>query len=168
MQITTTTKYSARSGAAAIAYVGAIVLANYTISIFGPVVSPINAFLLIGLDLSLRDSLHEKLGIGFVSLLTIIAGVVSYVLNPAAGMIAIASAVSFMLANLFDGATYHKLIKKPFMVKSNSSNAVGAGVDSIAFPTIAFGSLMPEIILMQFIAKLSGGFVWSLIINKVK
>lgn len=154
--------------APAICYIAAIVVANYTISIFGPVVSPLNAFLLIGLDLSLRDKLHERLGFVRMSLLTITAGVISYALNPAAGMIAVASAMSFILANLADGATYQKLIKRKFLVKSNGSNTAGAAVDSISFPTIAFGVLMPEIILMQFVAKLSGGFLWSLTLNKEK
>ena len=43
-------------------YLGAIVLANFMILWFGPAVSVINAFLLIGLDLSLRDRLHDAWG----------------------------------------------------------------------------------------------------------
>ena len=44
---------------AIIIYLAAIVSANLLILEFGPSVSIINAFLLIGLDLSLRDYLHE-------------------------------------------------------------------------------------------------------------
>ena len=43
-------------------YLGAIVLANFMILWFGPAVSVVNAFLLIGLDLSLRDRLHDAWG----------------------------------------------------------------------------------------------------------
>jgi hypothetical protein len=35
------------------------------------------------------------------------------------------------------------------------------------FPTIAFGVLMPEIIALQFAAKVVGGVVWSFIIKKL-
>ena len=42
----------------------------------------------------------------------------------------------------------------------------GAAVDSLLFPTIAFGVLMPEIIALQFIAKVSGGAVWSFLLQK--
>ena len=40
-------------------YLGAIILANLTLLWFGPSAAIVNAFLLIGLDLSLRDRLHE-------------------------------------------------------------------------------------------------------------
>ena len=39
-------------------------------------------------------------------------------------------------------------------------------VDSILFPTIAFGSFLPLIVLGQFAAKVGGGFVWSLLLNR--
>jgi len=38
----------------------AIIAANLSVAYFGPVSTPINAFLLIGLDLSLRDHIHDK------------------------------------------------------------------------------------------------------------
>ena len=46
---------------AIIAYAAAMVLANLSVAVLGPWVSPINAFLLIGLDLALRDLLHVRL-----------------------------------------------------------------------------------------------------------
>lgn len=42
-------------------YAAAMTVANLTIAHFGPWVSPINAFVLIGLDLTLRDWLHMRL-----------------------------------------------------------------------------------------------------------
>lgn len=140
---------------------GAIVAANYSVALFGPSVSPINAFLLIGLDLSLRDKIHDKYGFGFAAILTVIAAAVSYWLNPAAGMIAVASAISFLIANLADGSIYQALTNRTPLIKMNGSNTAGALVDSIVFPTIAFGSIMPEIMLLQFIAKVVGGALWS-------
>jgi hypothetical protein len=42
----------------------------------------------------------------------------------------------------------------------------GAAVDSVLFPTIAFGVLMPEIVILQFAAKVIGGGFWSYIFKK--
>jgi uncharacterized PurR-regulated membrane protein YhhQ (DUF165 family) len=53
------------------------------------------------------------------------------------------------------------------MKRSNISNVAGAAVDSLVFPTIAFGVLMPHIVAMQFFAKIAGGFIWSLLINRM-
>ncbi len=98
--------------------------------------------------------------------LILVASVVSYLLNPATGMIAIASFVAFALSMLADSLAYHYLADKSWFVRSNGSNLVGAGVDSITFPTIAFGSLMPEIVALQFVSKVAGGVLWSYVIGK--
>ena len=89
----------------------------------------------------------------------------TYALNPAAGMIAIASALSFMLAALADWAVFTKITGSWFK-RANVSNVAGAAVDSIAFPTIAFGVLMPEIIATQFVAKLAGGAMWTALMTR--
>jgi drug/metabolite transporter (DMT)-like permease len=53
-----------------------------------------------------------------------------------------------------------------WFIKSNGSNVSGALVDSLVFPTIAFGGLMIEIVAMQFLAKVIGGFIWTVLIKK--
>jgi len=146
-------------------YIAALVTANLLVAWLGPWFSPINAFVLIGLDLSLRDKLHEqwendKLVLKMGGLIAVASGV-SYLLNPAAGAIALASFVAFALAMSADTIAYHFLRDKPWMIRSNGSNVAGAGVDSITFPTIAFGGLMPEIVALQFISKICGGAIWS-------
>ena len=83
---------------ALIAYAVAMVAANLLVATFGPAISPINAFLLIGLDLTLRDWLHVRLKTWQMGGLILGTGVLTYLLNPAAGMIAVASAVSFLVA----------------------------------------------------------------------
>lgn len=153
-----------------ILYLAAIVIANYTIAMFGPVVSPFNAFLLIGLDLVCRDRLHDawqrrNLPAKMLSLI-VAGGVLSYLLNPAAGQIAIASSVSFVLTSIADGTGYQLLRHRGWLTRSNVSNIFGAAVDSLVFPTLAFGVLMPEIVLMQFVAKVAGGAVWSLLLRR--
>ena len=154
-----------------IIYIAALVVANLLVAWLGPWFSPINAFVLIGLDLSLRDKLHEhwqnnRLLLKMAALI-VAASVMSYLLNPAAGAIALASLVAFAFAMTADTIAYHFLRKKSWMIRSNGSNVAGAAVDSITFPTIAFGGLMPEIVALQFIAKLFGGGIWSFLLTKI-
>lgn len=151
---------------AAVIYVLAICAANYLVFLFGPWWSIVNSFALIGLDFILRDVLHERIGFAKVTCLAVISGVISYSINPAGGMIAVASSVSFVLASIGDGSVYQLLIRKSWPVKSNASNITASAIDSVTFPLLAFGALMPGIIAGQFIAKVAGGFIWSLILRK--
>jgi len=150
---------------ALIAYAVAMVAANLLVATFGPAISPINAFLLIGLDLTLRDWLHVRLKTWQMGGLILGTGALTYFLNPAAGMIAVASAVSFLVAALVDWAVFVKTTGS-WIKRANVSNTAGAAVDSLLFPTIAFGALMPEIVALQFVAKVSGGAVWSYVLEK--
>lgn len=160
---------------ACLIYVAAIVVANLTVAFYGPWVSPINSFLLIGLDLSLRDRLHDSWGgrnlWPRMFALIAAAGLVSYALNPAAGRIAVASCVAFIVAGLVDAAVYHRMRKSArwggYMARVNGSNAAGALADSILFPTLAFGVLMPAVVAAQFLAKLGGGYVWALMLRRL-
>jgi uncharacterized PurR-regulated membrane protein YhhQ (DUF165 family) len=86
-------------------------------------------------------------------------------LNPASGQIAIASVVAFTLSMVVDSFVYQKLKDKPWEKRVTGSNLAGAAVDSLAFPTIAFGGLMPEIVAMQFASKVVGGFIWTKLIK---
>ncbi len=155
---------------AVLIYIAAIVAANLSVAQFGPVVTPINAFLLIGLDLALRDVLHERwkhsgLWLKMFALIAV-AGAISYSLNPASGKIALASLVAFCAAGLVDTLLYHMLRNKSYLQRSNGSNAGGAFVDSLIFPFIAFGGFMPHIVAMQFVAKVAGGALFAWIINR--
>ena len=150
----------------------AIIGANLSVAYFGPISTPFNAFILIGLDLSLRDHIHEKWhgkSLGLKMLGLICAGaIITYLLNRGAGMICVASVVAFGAALMVDTIIYHVLYKKSRMVKMNGSNLGSSAIDSILFPTIAFGVFMPWIVLGQFLAKIGGGFVWSLLLNRCK
>lgn len=149
------------------AYAAAMLGANLLVAAYGPAISPVNAFFLIGLDLALRDWLHVRLRPWQMLALIVGTGALTYGLNPAAGMIAIASAVSFTAAATVDWATFAKL-RGSWMVRANGSNVAGAAVDSLLFPTLAFSALMPHIVLMQFVAKVAGGAVWALLFDRLR
>lgn len=151
---------------AIISYAIAMTLANLSVAAFGPAVSPINAFFLIGFDLAMRDWLHVRLKQTHMLFLIVGTGVFTYALNPAAGIIAIASASAFTLAALIDFVVFSK-VSGSWLKRSNTSNVAAAAVDSIVFPTIAFGALMPHIVLMQFVAKVAGGAIWAWVISRL-
>lgn len=153
-------------------YLTSIILANLIVSMLGPSSVIWVAFLFIGLDLTSRDYLHEAWhneGLWWkMAVLVGTGSLFTYLLNTSAGPVAIASFVAFALAGIADTVTYHLLKDRARMVKINGSNVVSALVDSVVFPTMAFGAFMPLIILGQFAAKVGGGFVWSLILNRRK
>lgn len=157
---------------AVVIYIGAVALANVLVSAFGPAWSVVNAFALIGLDLSLRDYLHDgfrgrravKLGAMIVA-----GGALAYAVDPSSGRIAVASSVAFILAASADSIAYHFLRRREWIARANGSNVIGAGVDSFLFPALAFGlPLLWPIVLGQFVAKIAGGAVWSLVIERVR
>ena len=147
-------------------YAAAVVAANLTIAAFGPWVSPINAFVLIGLDLTLRDWLHVRVRPWQMLAVIAASGLISWLLNPAAGQIAVASAISFTLAALVDWLVF-ACGKGSWMQRAMRSNIAGAAVDSLAFPTLAFGVLMPSIVLLQFAAKVAGGALWAVALRRL-
>ena len=152
-------------------YLSAIVAANLSVAHFGPVSTPYNAFLFIGLNLATRDRLHDLWGkhVARNMLLLIAAGAaISYALNAGAGRIALASVAAFALSEALDAAIYHLRRHRPYLVRSNTSNLFGAAVDSVVFPVLAFGGFPWVIILGQFTAKLLGGLFWSLVFSRAR
>lgn len=154
-----------------ILYLVAIVLANLTVAAFGPSMVIVNAFLFIGLDLTARDHLHDawrgnKL-LPKMTALIATGSILSWLLNRDAGQIALASFVAFAAAATVDAIVYHLLGKYPRWLRINGSNVPSALVDSLIFPTLAFGAFLPLIVLGQFIAKVLGGFAWSLVFRWV-
>ena len=151
-------------------YLTAIVAANLLVAQFGPAVAVLNAFLFIGLDITARDSLHESWRGRWLwpKMLALIAAgsFLSYWLNRDAGPIALASFVAFASAGLADTLVYMALGERSRMVKINGSNVVSSAVDSVIFPLLAFGwPPLVWVMLGQFVAKVAGGWVWSLVLN---
>jgi uncharacterized PurR-regulated membrane protein YhhQ (DUF165 family) len=155
-------------------YAGAMTVANLSIAHFGPWVSPINAFLLIGLDLALRDWLHVRLKTWQMMALILASGALTYALNNSAQHIVIASAAAFTLAALVDWQTFAKM-RGTWLRRSLGSNAVGAVVDTAVFSGLAFVLLSPspkpmevvaQIAALQLCAKLAGGTLWAWVLSK--
>jgi uncharacterized PurR-regulated membrane protein YhhQ (DUF165 family) len=152
-------------------YIATLVVANMVVAYFGPASTPVVAFVLIGLDLTLRDRLHDQwqgrqLWPRMLALIAT-AGILSYLCNPTSGPIAIASVVAFGLAALADAIAYHLLAGRSWSVRANGSNVVGAAVDSLVFPVMAFGAALPSIVFAQWVAKVVGGMVWALVIARI-
>lgn len=154
-----------------ILYLVAIVLANLTVAAFGPSMVIVNAFLFIGLDLTARDNLHDAWKgnrlVLKMSALIAAGSVLSWALNRDAAQIAMASFVAFALAAIVDAVVYHLLGNYPRWMRINGSNIPSALVDSLVFPTLAFGAFLWPIVLGQFIAKVLGGFAWSMVFRWV-
>lgn len=149
-------------------YLAAIVAANLAVATYGPSAAPYAAFAFIGLDLTARDRLHEAWhgrGLWYKMAALIAAGsILSYALNAGAGQIALASFIAFMLANVADTLIYSALHSARPAIRVNVSNIGSALVDSLAFPTLAFGVFLPWLILIQFALKVAGGLVWYLVL----
>jgi hypothetical protein len=150
-------------------YLLAIVLANLSVAAFGPRFAILNAFLFIGLDLTARDRLHDawkgRQLLPRMTALIAAGSILSWLLNRDAGPVALASFVAFAAAAAVDTLVYHWLGGYPRWLRINGSNIPSAAVDSLVFPTLAFGAFLWPIVLGQFAAKTLGGFVWSLLLR---
>lgn len=148
-------------------YLSAAVLANLSVLVYGPSVVILNAFLLIGYDLVVRDYLHDRWKDRFLwarmGLLIATGSFLSFLINSDAKNIAFASFTAFCLSGLTDTITYQLLRKHSKMVRVNGSNLFSSLVDSLVFPFLAFGAFLPYVTLGQWFAKLLGGFVWSVL-----
>lgn len=153
-----------------IMYLVAIVLANLTVASFGPNMVIVNAFLFIGLDLTARDKLHDSWRGNHLFLkmtgLIAVGSILSLAINRDAGQIALASFVAFAVAAIVDTVIYHLLGRYPRWLRINGSNIPSALVDSLVFPTLAFGSFILPIVVVQFLAKVLGGLFWSWILTR--
>jgi uncharacterized PurR-regulated membrane protein YhhQ (DUF165 family) len=149
---------------AIVIYAGAMTLANLSIAEFGRAVIPLNAFLLIGLDLALRDWLHVRLKVWQMGALIACSGALTYLLNPAAVHIAVASALAFTAAAAVDWAVFARM-SGPWLRRANGSNLAGAAVDSLVFPALA-GFFDPLTVLGMFAAKVAGGAMWAWLLSR--
>ena len=153
-------------------YVISVAAANISIAMFGPGAAPVNAFLLIGLNLTTRDILHDKWsgrGLYFkMAAMMVAAGALAYAVDGGTARISLASLSAILLSGASDTATYQRFIRSRYIVRVNASNAVSGAVDSVAFFLIAFGSLHTATVISMWAAKLAGGAIWSLALSRAR
>lgn len=146
-------------------YVSLFILANLLVGIFGPWITPINALVIIGADMVIRDRIQYENGFSWAIFCCLLAGIITFLINPETQMIAVASFVSILLAGI-SSALVFKLKNGNFYSKSYPANVICAAIDSLVFPYVAFGSIMFDISLMQFIAKVVGATLVLYIMRK--
>ena len=153
-------------------YLASLIAANLILTRLGPDYAPLVSFIFIGLDLTLRDVLHEKWHnrnlFRNMTVLIFAGSVLSALLNSASSQIALASFIAFLAAGIVDTLVYNKFFDRNFITKINVSNIAASVVDSFLFITIAFGGFMPLIIGGQIIAKISGGFMWGVLLDYIR
>jgi uncharacterized PurR-regulated membrane protein YhhQ (DUF165 family) len=119
----------------------------------------------------IRDQLHDRWDNGRVwkmGALILTGALLAYLVTPSAGRIGIASAVAFGAAETIDAAVYQLVHRWRWLERSNTSNFAGAIVDSVVFPTIAFGGFLLSVTVGQFTAKVAGALLFTLLIAKVR
>jgi hypothetical protein len=159
-------------------YLIAIVAANLLVAAFGPPVVVLNALVLVALDLTARDSLHDAWRgplLGWKMAALIAAGsLLSYLLNVRAGPVALASFLAFAASGAADALVYHGLRERVRLVRVNGSNVVSGLVDSVIFLSLLAAlsglpwAVVPVLVLGQWAAKIVGGFAWSIVLGCVR
>lgn len=147
-------------------YVSLFVAANLLVATFGPAITPLNALFLISADIVIRDRLQYKYGFSTSVMCCVIAGGITIALQHDSGMIAVASMVSVILSGIASAISF-RFKSGSFYSKSVPASVVAAAVDSIAFPLIAFGSVMPLITVAQFSAKTLGAMAILYTMRKI-
>lgn len=148
--------------AAAAAFIGSIVAANYVTTEYGFVgvglgLTATAGTFLAGLALGLRDILHDTLGRRGVLVVIAIGAVVSYAVSDP--RIATASAVALALSEVADMAVYGPLRKRAWAAAVALSNTVGAFVDTVVFLWLA-GFFMWGAVPGQLVGKV----VWATLV----
>ena len=150
-------------------YLGAIVLANVTFGVWGMAVEPWNSMMLIGLDLTSRDRLHEAWGrrglvwkMGALILAGSAISALFGIVLEGVVRVAIASAAAFATTAIVDAVLFGILRRR--WLRVNGSNAVSALVDSAVFPTVAFGVVDWELVAYFAAVKFVGGAFWWLVL----
>jgi queuosine precursor transporter len=160
------------------AYILANTIANLALLAVAPawrgVATIAIAAVLIGLDITARDRLHDiwhgdarRLGA-----LIFCGAVLSALINLAALPIAIASCAAFALSGTADTIVYAALVRRSWYARVNGSNIVSAMVDSAAFLGIAAAlgvlswSVVPFALAGQALAKIVGGAAWAALLRR--
>jgi queuosine precursor transporter len=128
---------------AVVCYIGTVFAANWAIERFGIVsvgfglTAPAGVYF-AGLAFTLRDITHDTLGRIWVLVAILVGALLSAFVSTD---FAFASAVAFLLSELFDFAVYAPLRERNWLGAVALSNVAGLIVDSAVFLWLAFSSL---------------------------
>jgi len=138
------------------AFIACVVLANWLTATFGLI--PVGLGLMAtagtyaaGLTFVFRDWIHEAGG-RWVAVGAIVAGAVLswFVASPA---LAVASGVTFLVAEMADFGVYTPLRRRGIIVAAIASNVVGFTLDTFLFLYLAGFPITPDVVGGQLLAK---------------
>ncbi|MGB3654879.1 MAG: VUT family protein [Rivularia sp. (in: cyanobacteria)] len=141
----------------AIIYIIAVLVANYTATLFIPL--PIFGkvavgTLVFGVTFDQRDRLHHYRGRKAVyitvAITAFLAVLESYFLK-VPGRIILASLIAIVIAEAADTEIYQNAIRRPWLERVIRSNAVSIPLDTIIFNCIAFAGVFSQIELISII-----------------
>ncbi len=160
----------------AIAYIAAVLIANYTAVWFIPL--PVFGLvsvgtLIFGATFTARDYVH-RLGRRYVYAMIAIAAIGSVGLSlsgPVDWRIVAASVVAIIASETADTEVYQRLLSRRWIVRVAGSNAVSIPLDSLTFNVVAFAGVLPwpmltAIVAGEIIVKFTTGSIvalWRLI-----
>lgn len=135
-----------RTTITALAYIASIIASNWLVATFGIItvipgteISGPAGVYMIGITLTLRDLLQDRVGPLITIPFMLIGVVISAAFSPT---LALASSAAFLVAELLDMAVYTPLRRRGWITAAVlTSNTVGLLLDTIIFLTIAFGTL---------------------------
>jgi queuosine precursor transporter len=156
----------------AIAYIVAVLVANYTATWFVPL--PVFGMvavgtLVFGVTFTMRDHVHRQ-GRQAVYVMIAIAAILSVVESAVIGVpgrIIAASFIAIVLSEIADTEVYHRLLTRSWLVRVMGSNAVSVPLDTIVFNTLAFAGVFPVAVLVsltlgEIIVKFATGGIAAL------
>ena len=111
--------------------------------------------LTVGMALVMRDVVQRCLGLGWGLAAIAVGTALSAAVAPAS--LVLASGTAFALSEFADFAIYTPLQRRQLMLAVITSSVVGLVVDSVAFLTLAFGSL-------EFLAGQVVGKLWAVLV----
>ncbi|WP_233206441.1 hypothetical protein [Haliangium sp. UPWRP_2] len=160
--------YKARWSVAALlcTFAVAICLANLIVWASGswaPWVSLVCGFVLVGLDMVIKDTLQNRWGVSWRLMLLVVGGGVAGFLAPGSARICAASVAAFMVSALVDVAVFAALARSPR--RYVASNAASALVDSSLFLWFGLG-VFGWPVLAQTVAKIAGAALWQRVLHQ--
>lgn len=152
-------------------YLAAVIAANQIIAAEGKAAVLYVGAGLVGLTIVTRDRLHDLFAdyrVLKMGLLIFAGSAISYLINgnAATARIAEASAAAFAVSESLDAVAYWALHRRPWLERSNTSNVVSATADTLIFFQIAFGAIPVELAFAQIAAKVAGGYVYSVLLQR--